>query len=509
MRFAIPLPWYLRWPSVIAYCVVASGLGYGGYRLRMRRVMRRNLALEALVRARTSELEKANAAKSEFLAMMSHEIRNPMNGVVGLVANLREMVTAPRERYTLGLLARCAEQLRATVDDVLDFSKIEAGEIDIFPELCSVAGLIRDAIALAGGEARFTIEELPADSVQVRVDAGKVRQILVNYLSNALKYGTPPGGTISVLLEDQGGRPRLTLGVRSGGPTIPKDVLDSMFDAFTRGDEARRTARGTGLGLAICRKFAERMGGSVGAVSANGETTFYLTLPTDATVGMAPAPTLPPPDPARLAPAKALAIEDEDYNRVVLASILAKMNYTVDWASNGQEAVQLATANGYDVILTDLRLPDTNGCDLTRELLALCPDPKPAVFAVTAYSTREKQQECAAAGMAGFISKPITFEKLQRAIQQWGQNRLGRVSIERSRRGPAYPEVAQAWRELRNHPTAAGAHALNNLCRHHGLGEVSGQLETLEVALEEGRDPAPFLRATENLLVTFGVLESS
>jgi signal transduction histidine kinase/DNA-binding NarL/FixJ family response regulator len=511
VRFAIPQPWFLRWPSLLAYAIALPLLGYCGFRLRMRQVVRRNEELQQLVRARTNELEKANAAKSEFLAMMSHEIRNPMNGVIGLVQNLRDSVTSPRDLYTLKLLAGCSEQLRSTVDDVLDFSKIEAGEIDLSPALHPVADLVREAMAIVGEEARFTVENLPADSVLVSVDSTKVRQILVNYLTNALKYGTPPGGALGVLLQDHAGRPQLTLSVRSSGPTIPKDALDSLFEAFTRGEEARRAnIRGTGLGLAICRKFALRMGGNVGAVSANGETTFYLTLPLESSVGATATPSLPLPAPRdRLEPAKALAIEDEDYNRVVLASILAKLNYTVDWATNGHEALQLAQAHGYDIILTDLRLPDINGADLARQLLALCPEPKPAVFAVTAYSTREKQEECAAAGMAGFISKPITLEKLHRAIHEWGKNRLARVSIERSPRPLVYPDIAAGWRDLRPAPTARAVHALNNLCRHHGLTDVAEQLELLEGALEDGRDPAPFLCAAENLLTTAGVLAPS
>jgi CheY-like chemotaxis protein len=129
--------------------------------------------------------------------------------------------------------------------------------------------------------------------------------------------------------------------------------------------------------------------------------------------------------------ARALAIEDEDYNRLVLGGILTKLGYDVDWAADGKTAMQLAEQNGYDLILTDWMLPDTDGGTLTKQILAICEEPKPPVFAITAYSTKEKQEECLRAGMAGFISKPITLEKLDAALKGWGADRVSRLSFDR------------------------------------------------------------------------------
>ena len=511
--FAVLPPWYATGSAAAGYVALAALGFFGIYRLRTRQIRRRTAELERIVEERTHALKEASEAKTEFLASMSHEIRNPMNGVIGLVDILREQPALPRQADTLRLLHHCADQLRTTVDDILDFSKIEAGRV----ELEAVAFDLRDTLEAAAvtidptGEKISFIDKPPHGIVLVG-DVGKLRQIYANYLSNALKYGVPPAARVSLLLTPiPGDGLRLTLGVASSGPTIPKDTLDKFFDSFTRGTEAiERNIHGTGLGLAICRKFAQAMDGEVGAVSANGETTFYINVPFARATpdALTPAAAAAP----NTLPAKALAIEDEDYNRIVLGSILAKMNYTVDWATTGAEALKLAQENGYDIILTDYRLPDTNGVELTKKILKFCPDPKPAVFAVTAYSTKERRDECLNAGMVGFISKPITLEKLRSTLAGWGEKNLAKISLEAGRQlGTVFmaqppADIAAAWDELqRTVPIDAKkaadlAHRLNNLCRAHGLIDVAEQLELLEGALERGEPAEPFLRAGEALL---------
>ncbi|HAB19830.1 MAG TPA: hypothetical protein DCE44_25780, partial [Verrucomicrobiales bacterium] len=511
--FTVLPPWYATAPAAAGYLVTAAFAFYGLYRLRTHNLRRRTAELERIVQERTHALAEASAAKTEFLASMSHEIRNPMNGVIGLVEILRERPASPRQAHTLKLLHHCADQLRTTVDDILDFSKIEAGRI----ELETVKFDLRDTLEAAAAtvdpsRAKIRFVDPPADGVWLIGDLGKLRQIFANYLNNALKYGVPPSARVSTLLTNTEAGLRLTLGVASSGPTIPKDTLDGFFESFTRGSEAiERNIRGTGLGLAICRKYAQAMGGEVGAVSANGETTFYLDVPFARANEQTPAATPAPPS---TLPAKALAIEDEGYNRIVLGSILAKMNYTVDWATTGEEALKLARENGYDVIFTDYRLPDTNGVELTKKILKLCSNPTPAVFAVTAYSTKERREECLNAGMSGFISKPITLEKLRTTLASWGEHRLATISLETSHRLALNPvsapqpsaEIATAWEELertaaRDPKRAAElAHRLNNACRADGFTDVAEQLELLEGALERGEPAEPFLRACDQFL---------
>ena len=511
--FTVLPPGYATRAAAAGSLAIAGAGFFGLYRLRTRQLRQRAAELERVVADRTRALAEASTAKTEFLASMSHEIRNPMNGVLGLVGILgKEPPSSAKQAEAIRLLAHCADQLRGTVDDVLDFSRIEAGRVG----LESVAFDLRDALEAAaissdpaGG--RIVFLDPPARGVVLAGDVGKLRQILANYLTNALKYGVPPGARVNTLLVPAEGGVRLTIGVASAGPTIPKETLDQFFESFTRGASAvERNIHGTGLGLAICRKFALAMGGEVGAVSANGETTFYLNLPF-ARAGDTQPTAAPAALPATL-PARALAIEDEDYNRIVLGHILAQMNYRVDWATTGAEALRLAEVNGYDIILTDYRLPDTNGVELTRRILELCPAPKPAVFAVTAYSTKERRDECLGAGMAGFISKPITLEKLRATLAAWAERHLARISLESSRapqpllsRGPP-AAITEQWTELKRtipidaRRAANLAHSLNNLCLAHGLVDAAGQLELLEGALVRGEPTELFVQAGDGFL---------
>ncbi len=510
--FTVLPPWYASPIALAGYGALALLASYSIFRFRTLQIRRRNLELERLVEHRTHELAQASAAKTEFLASMSHEIRNPMNGVIGLVNILRDEPLGPRQAHTLKMLHGCAEQLRTTVDDILDFSKIEAGRIELERTTFDLLDTLEASAATidpGGTKIRFT--DKPPPHLSLLGDAGKFRQIFANYASNALKYGLPPEARVATILVPTDDGVRLTLSVTSSGPTIDKDTLDQFFESFTRGADAmERNIHGTGLGLAICRRYAQAMGGEVGAVSTNGETTFYLNLPfARARAGAAaPAPPIPAAERSVL-PARALAIEDEDYNRIVLGSILAKMNYSVDWATTGAEALKLAQENGYDIVLTDYRLPDTNGVDLAREILRLCPEPKPAVFAVTAYSTRERREECLRAGMAGFISKPITLEKLRTTLAGWGDKRLTTISLEASHRPlPLQPPAAieSGWAELKRAAmldtkrAATLAHRLNNVCRAFHYLDLAEQLELLEGALERDEPAAPFLQACERLL---------
>ncbi len=513
--FRVLVPWYWSRTAIGGYAVGALLLSFAGYRLRTHQIRQRNAELERIVAQRTKALAEASAAKTEFLASMSHEIRNPMNGVIGLVNILREQQALPKQANTLRLLHGCAEQLRSTVDDILDFSKIEARKVGVDISTFDLLDTLEAAAATvdpSGGS--ITFADKPPSGLSLRGDAAKLRQIFANYLTNAIKYGVPPAARVSTILTPDGDDLiRLTLSVTSTGPTIEKDKLDKLFESFTRGEDAiERNIRGTGLGLAICKRFAEAMGGEVGAVSTNGETTFYINVPFEKLSVTAAAPVASAVALGSHHPmtARALAIEDEDYNRIVLGDILAKMNYTVDWATTGAEALQLARENGYDIILTDYRLPDTNGVDLTKQILKLCPDPKPAVFAVTAYSTRERREECMNAGMSGFISKPITLEKLRTTIYSWGDRQLTKISLEASSRPVRAvrrsAEIENGWSELKRiasvntKQAAEHAHRLNNLCRATHQIDIAEQLELLEGALERHEPTGQLVTAIERLL---------
>jgi CheY-like chemotaxis protein len=332
-------------------------------------------------------------------------------------------------------------------------------------------------------------------------DSGKIRQIVCNLVSNAFKYGRPREAGIEVRIAPEGlNRSRLRIAVRNTGPTIPPDELPRLFESFRRGTTAGN-APGSGLGLAVCRRLAEAMGGRMTAASANETTEFALELLLDQSHR---------PESRRAnaeVVSRVLAIEDEEYNRLALGHVLRSLGYTIDWAPDGAAALQLAGRNPYDLVVTDWRLPDTDGGTLCRQLLDILPEPKPPIIAVTAYSTGEKLEEAKTAGMAAFITKPVTREKLERLIRDLSAGINPRRSLDVNRRAAANPlaelgdlapsveklaaDIAASWQQvealaqLRDPRTARLAHALRSLLLLAGESDAAEQLGLLESAASE------------------------
>jgi signal transduction histidine kinase/CheY-like chemotaxis protein len=410
-------PWWARTPGFVLYATAIGVVGYGSIRFRTRALEKRALRLQAMVDERTAELRQAQKAREEFFSTLSHEIRNPLNGVVGICEILEEASTqaiAPRERVFVRTLRGCADQLRSILDDVLDFARIDRGEIQVHEEpfelLTAVEGAARAADANLG---RCTLE-LPNSAVWIRGDVGKVRQIVTNLVSNALKYGVPQEAHIKTAVTEEGpDLLKVRIAVANTGNTIPPEELERIFTGFVRGSDAvKRRIAGSGIGLAVSRRMAKALGGDLLATSENGLTEFALELTFQPT---APEVEL---EPAILTEktSRALAIEDEQYNRLVLGHILARLGYEVDWAADGATAMERVRSGTYDLILTDFVLPDTNGVELAKKILAELKDPKPPIVAVTAYSTPDKIQQAREAGISGFVTKPISKKKLEAAI---------------------------------------------------------------------------------------------
>jgi signal transduction histidine kinase/ActR/RegA family two-component response regulator len=411
-------PWWARLPMAIIYLLALVGLGYGVIRWRTSALERRARQLGLMVQDRTAELMRAQQAREEFFSTVSHEIRNPLNGVVGLCEILNEAprdAVAPRERMFVRTLRDCADQLRTILDDVLDFTRIDRGDIQFNEEVFDARSAIEGAVRTVD----VSLERCSVEAAQVegwlRGDVGKIRQIIINLVTNALKYGLPSAAKIVASTEMQAnGRARLTLSVRNTGPTIPGPELLRIFEGFTRGRDAlARRIPGSGIGLAVSKRIATAMGGNLTVTSQDGVTEFTLVLEL--------VPGIPPllsekRSSSRKSGSKALAIEDEPYNRLVLGSILEQLGYEVDWAADGGTAIQKAKTTAYDLVLTDYMLPDIDGATLARKLLSLMREPKPPIIAVTAYSTPEKIAEAKAAGISGYVVKPVSLRKIESAI---------------------------------------------------------------------------------------------
>ena len=422
-RFFILPPWYRTPWAYSLFSLAAVGLIYGGYRLRVRQMRVQTKQLETLVRHRTDELARANAAKTDFIANMSHEIRNPLNGVIGLASLLQESELNSQQRGIAVSLRKCAEYLSTLVEDVLDFSTIEAGRITIDAQpfnLRSVFADVESIFAWQAQEQQTSISthmdpELPE---MVIGDEAKIKQIVINYVANALKYAGR--GAIVIAAE---GRPaagaivELAIEVRDQGPGIPYDEQARLFEKFNRGRRARQEKiRGTGLGLAVCRAYAEKMGGTVGLTSALGQgSTFWFKValaisavqPATAEVAARPAPTT-----------RALIVEDQEYNLLVIENILSRLGYQTDHATDGNEALAKLQTDLYDIVFMDWDLPGLNGVEVTRRFRQWEPPKRHTlIIATTAYCTPEKRRECLEAGMDGFAAKPLSPEKIKATIQ--------------------------------------------------------------------------------------------
>jgi signal transduction histidine kinase/CheY-like chemotaxis protein len=382
----------------------------------------RSLAFQAerIAIIQTGRLREANKAKDQFLASINHEIRNPLNGITGISRMLAGTCSDPRQRFLLSTLQSCTEQLRATMDDVLDFARIESEVVSINDTKADIVDLVKTTCASYDVSGlQVVVAEIPSTSVFLRCDAGKVRQILANYIGNALKYGVPPGGSVAVKVENSSaGHAIVTLTVTSTGPTLGAEEIAALFTPLTRGRRARETnAHGTGLGLALCKKLAEAMGGSVGVRSEGGKTSFWFNA-RFATATAAASPGSRAPFSASFTGRRALAIDDEPSNRLVLGHYLAELGFSVDWAESGEGALVAIQGRAADVIFMDWFLPDMDGGELLRRIKTARTGPVPPVIVVSAYSTTTKRAECLAAGACAFVSKPIDPNKLAAVLDE-------------------------------------------------------------------------------------------
>jgi len=422
--FILP-PWYRTPWAYSLFALTAAGGIYGGYRLRVNQLRARTRQLESLVRRRTEELARANAAKTDFIANMSHEIRNPLNGVIGLAGMLQESDLSTQQHGMAVSLRKCAEYLSTLVEDVLDFSKIEAGRITIDAQPFSLRGVLADVGSIFAWQSQeqqmpIVTRVRPNFPETVIGDEAKIKQIVINYVANALKYAGH--GTIEITVENRlapGSTVEIAIEVRDQGPGIPHDEQAKLFEKFNRGRRAQQEKiRGTGLGLAVCRAYAEKMGGAVGLTSTPGQGAafwFKVALPVltpQAAVAAAEERPRPP------ATTRALIVEDQEYNLLVIDSILTRLGYKTDHATDGNDAWAKLQAGLYDIVFMDWDLPGMNGVEVTRLFRQWEPPERHTlVIATTAYSTPEKRRDCLEAGMDGFAAKPLSPEKIKATIQ--------------------------------------------------------------------------------------------
>jgi PAS domain S-box-containing protein len=369
------------------------------------------------------QAEAANRAKSSFLATMSHEIRTPLNGVLGLARLLQDpQLDARRRADYIGHLVQAANGLAGIVGDVLDLSKIEAGELEIEQidfDLHELVSGTFHTFAPLGRERGLVMDCRIADEIppRVRGDPVRVRQILANFLSNALKFTAT--GAVEVDLAPAGAG-RLRLEVHDSGPGIAAELLPRLFRPFAQADSSTtRRFGGTGLGLSICRELAERMGGTVGVESEPGQgSRFWAELPLPAAAEPAAGAAGADPDAPPLRGLRLLVAEDNPVNMLIIEALLSQLGAEVLQASDGEAAVSLAQREcaRLDAVLMDLHMPLVDGLEAARRLGA---DPCTAALPVLALSAAvlaHEREQARAAGMRDFIAKPVEAAELVRVL---------------------------------------------------------------------------------------------
>jgi len=387
--------------------------------------------------------EAANQAKQRFLANVSHEVRTPLNGVLGITDMLIESGLRPDQLEQAEIVRRCGSNLLLLVNDLLDLSKIEAGRmvvesIPFAPEalLREVAELHQATAAQRGIALRLTVE--PGLPARITGDPTRLRQVLNNLVGNAIKFTDEGEVRMRAGLIVRGGAAWLHMEVADDGVGIPSDRLDAIFESFVQADDSTtRKHGGTGLGLAITRELVRLMGGSVHVESTFGVgSSFRVEIPVSAADLRAPAPAAaaataaapaaaaaaasPPRAPAVavLTPRRVLIAEDQEVNALVLERTLRRFSCEVVRARDGLEAAELFARNAPDLVILDLHMPRLDGFGAARALRALPGGDEVPILALTAHCDEDVRAACRAAGMNDALPKPCGEARLRQALAE-------------------------------------------------------------------------------------------
>jgi len=371
------------------------------------------LVLQDITEQTRREAEAALAAaeaKSQFVANMSHEIRTPLNGVLGVLHLLQGEALSGEGRRMLGEALSCGQMLSELLNDVIDFSRIEAGQLELTPEpmcletaVAGVTGLLQPQAQAKG----LHLHAVAGPCGWITADPARLRQILFNLIGNAVKFTAAGRVEARFALRGEGARQRLRIEVEDTGVGIAEDAKAQLFLRFSQADNSNtRRYGGSGLGLAISRRLAEMMGGTIDFESRLGVgSTFWVEIPAPA----AQAPAQAPGGERRLDGLRVLVVEDNAVNRMIATKMLENLGASVETADDGQQGVEAAKRQRFDLIFMDIQMPVMDGVAATREIRGL---PGPAgrtpIVALTANTLAHQLAAYHEAGMDGWVAKPVS-----------------------------------------------------------------------------------------------------
>jgi len=391
-----------------------------------------------LAESHNAALELARV-KSEFLANMSHEIRTPLNAIIPLTRLLMDTKLDDQQNELVQTIGRSGEALLTIINDVLDFSKIEAGKMSLETTDFDIRETIEGAVELLNLRAQnkgislasFIATNVPPD---LRGDPGRIRQVLINFVSNAVKFTAKGEVRVQVAKErETDNRAVLRFSVSDTGIGMSPEAQRRLFQPFTQADSSTtRKYGGTGLGLTICKKLVELMGGDIGCESEAGKgSTFWFKVPLEkqppVKMGTKQKDTSAkssnlarfPPHPVKRKNFRILIAEDNTTNQQVILLLLKKLGYTADTVRDGEEAVDAVTRYPYDLVFMDCQMPEMDGYTATSEIRRLEAAKHTAIIAMTANVMEGEREKCLAAGMDDYLAKPIVLEKLADTLAQW------------------------------------------------------------------------------------------